>query len=47
MRTVGTQLKSFQRERILSADIESILVLFWQKMWLLSALALKICLGLN
>jgi hypothetical protein len=33
--------------KILTSSLETILVIFWQRLWLLVALALKMCLRLN
>jgi hypothetical protein len=44
---VDYRASKFQRGRILLTDLETILVIFWQKkMWLLFAVILKIFLGL-
>jgi hypothetical protein len=41
------QLKNFPRATVLAAVLETILVIFWQRVYLLSTHVLRICLRLN
>ena len=43
----GAQFTGFQKRRFLIYDIEIILVVFWQRMWLLSPLVQTNSLRLN
>lgn len=45
--TVVTQIKKFQKGRILVSGLETILVIFCLKTWLLFAIVLKMCLRLS
>lgn len=47
MWTVETQLKGFQRGTILATNVELILVLSYQRLYLFSDLALRSCLKLK
>lgn len=44
----GSQLKKFQRRRrMLVSGLEIILMVYWQRIWLLFAIILKVCLRLK
>ena len=43
---MGVQFKRFQR-RILASGLETVIVIFWQRMWLFPVLVLNICKRLN
>jgi len=46
MWTREAQLRKFYRRKILATGLETTFVIFWQRMWPLFALVLRLCLGL-